>query len=154
MPVPDLPQALSKGTVEGALVPFEILEPLKLHQLTDVSVEGAGGDRFGTSVFMFAMNKDRYDSLAPELQRVIDANSGRALAKEMGAVWNRVERRGKELQRSSGGRVIELTPEQTAAFETLSRSVTQRWIDQAEARGIAAETLVERAKAAVERHSD
>ena len=30
MPVPALPQALSKGAVDGALVPFEIVPPLKL----------------------------------------------------------------------------------------------------------------------------
>lgn len=154
MPVPALPQALSKGTVDGALIPFEIVPPLNVHQLTDYSVEGAGGNRFGTSVFLFAMNKERYESLPEDLQQVIDDNSGRALAQEMGEVWNRVEEPGRKMQRDSGGEVVELTPEQTQAFAELGEQVTQRWIEQAEERGIDGAALVEAAKAAIAEHSD
>jgi len=154
MPVPALPQALSKGTVDGALVPFEIMAPLKLHQLTDVSVEGADGNRFGTSAFLFAMNQDRYAELPAELQGVIDDTTDRAFSRRMGELWNRVEQTGKDLQRESGGRVIQLTPEQTQAFNEITRSVTQRWIDQAKERGIAGEALVEAAKRAIAEHED
>jgi TRAP-type C4-dicarboxylate transport system substrate-binding protein len=61
MPIPALPQALAKGVVDGALIPFEIIPPFKLQQLTKYSVLGADGSRFGTSVFLFAMNKRRYN---------------------------------------------------------------------------------------------
>ena len=76
MPVPALPQALSKGTIDGALIPFEVAIPLKIAQLAEYSVELAGGRRFGTSTFMFAMNKDRYAALPEDLQAIIDENSG------------------------------------------------------------------------------
>jgi len=52
MPVPELPQALSRGVVDGALVPFEVVPPLNLHEMTDYSVEGPDGRRFGTSTFL------------------------------------------------------------------------------------------------------
>jgi len=87
MPVPALPQALSKGTIDGTLVPFEIFPPLKLHQLTKYSYEGDDKSRFGTSVFMFAMNKDRYNSLPDDLKKVIDDNSGAAWAQSIGHNW-------------------------------------------------------------------
>ncbi|MBK1668881.1 C4-dicarboxylate ABC transporter substrate-binding protein [Rhodovibrio sodomensis] len=154
MPVPALPQALSKGTVDGALVPFEIMAPLKLHQLTEFSVEGADGNRFGTSVFLFAMNKDRYEQLPAGLQQVIDETTDRAFAREMGELWNRVEQTGKELQRESGGTVIQLSPKQTQAFNEITQSVTQRWVDQAKQRGIPGEALVEAAKQAIAKYED
>ena len=154
MPVPALPQALSKGTVDGALIPFEIVPPLKLHQLTDYSIEGAGGNRFGASVFLFAMNKERYESLPADLQQVIDDNSGRDLARRMGEVWSEVEAPGRKLQKESGGEVIQLTPEQTKAFSDLSESVTERWIEQAEEKGIDGAALVEAAKSSIEKHSE
>ena len=47
MPVPALPQALSKGTVDAGLVPFEVAIPLGLADLTSASVEMADGARFG-----------------------------------------------------------------------------------------------------------
>lgn len=154
MPVPALPQALSKGTVDGALIPFEIVPPLKIHELTQYSIEGAGGNRFGTSVFLFAMNRERYESLPAALRQVIDENSGRGLARRMGEVWNRVEQPGRELQQQSGGEIVELTPAQTEAFSRLGARVTERWIEQAEAGGIDGDGLVEAARASIARHSD
>ena len=53
MPVPALPQALSKKVIGGALIPFEIAISLKVADLTSSSVELANGERFGTSIFLF-----------------------------------------------------------------------------------------------------
>jgi len=46
MPVPDLPQALAKKVVDGALIPWEIIPPLKLQ---DTSRARHGGARWGRS---------------------------------------------------------------------------------------------------------
>jgi TRAP-type C4-dicarboxylate transport system substrate-binding protein len=91
MPVPALPQALSRGTVDAGLVPFEVAIPLGLADLTSASVELDGGARFGTATFLFAMNKDSYNSLPEDLRKIIDDNSGRAIAAKMGESWNNIE---------------------------------------------------------------
>ena len=152
MPVPALPEALSKGVVDGALIPFEILLPLKLQQLTKFSVEGPGGSRFGTSVFLYAMNKARYDSLPADLQAVIDANSGAALAADIGKVWDEIEAPGKAAQTKSGGQVIVLDAAEKAAFDALGEKVVQRWIGEADSKGIDGAGLVEAARAAIAKH--
>ena len=149
MPVPDLPPALSRGTIDGALVPFEIMPPLNLHEITAYSIEGADGSRFGAAVFLLAMNKDRYEALPDDLKAVIDANSGAALAEEMGIVWDEVEEVGKRLQRESGGEILELDEEAKAAFDAQGAGVVDRWVDEAGALGFDAEALVEAARAAV-----
>merc|ERR1711965_448872 len=63
MPVPDVPAAISKRVIDGVMVPFEVVPSLKLDQLTRGPGEGANGERFGTAVFIFAMNKAKYDGL-------------------------------------------------------------------------------------------
>ena len=153
MPVPALPQALSKGVVDGALVPFEIVPPLKLQDLTKYSVEGADGSRFGASVFIYAMNKARYDALPADLKAVIDANAGAAIAEEMGEVWDSVEAPGKAAQSKSGGEIIGLDAAAKAAFDTLGEQVVARWVKEAGEAGIDGQALVEAARAAVARHS-
>ncbi|MDX1527150.1 MAG: TRAP transporter substrate-binding protein [Gammaproteobacteria bacterium] len=153
MPVPALPEALSKGVVDGALVPFEIVLPLKLQDLTRYSVEGADGSRFGTSVFLYAMNKARYEGLPDDLKAIIDANSGKAIADQIGKLWDEIETPGKEAQRKSGGEVIELAGEQMAAFDALAEQVVTRWIKEAEQNGIDGTALVEAARASVAGHS-
>ena len=153
MPVPALPKALDAGTVDGALVPFEIVPPLKLQERTQYSIEGANGERFGTSVFLLLMNKQRYLSLPDDLRRVIDANSGAALAGPMGEVWDGVENVGKRLQLESGGEILQLSPGQLAPFRDTAEKITQRWVIETEGLGIDARGLVQAAGAAVERHS-
>ncbi len=150
MPVPALPQAMSLGVVDGGLVPFEVVPPLKLAELVSYSVEGQGvNSRFGTSVFLFAMNKDRYDSLPDDLKEIIDRNSGRDFAAQIGDVFNNVEEVGKKMLNDGKGQVIELTPEEKATFDDASASVVDRWIEEAKSNGIDGAALVEKAKAAV-----
>lgn len=155
MPVPALPQALSKGAVDGALVPFEILIPLKLHQLTEQSIEGQDALRFGTSVFIFAMNKERYEALPDDLKKVIDDNSGANIARSIGEDWMKVETVGKKLQNGSKkGEVTTLSPEATAKLEKMTASVVDRWIKEVADKGIDGAKLVEEARAAIKAHSN
>jgi TRAP-type C4-dicarboxylate transport system substrate-binding protein len=149
MPVPELPQALSKGTVDGALVPFEIMPPLKLHELTKYSVEGENGSRFGAAVFLFAMNKDRYEKLPDDLKAIIDANSGAAIAEETGNVWDSVEDFGKKLQKDTGGEIVTLDADAKAAFDELGATTVDRWIEEANSNKLDGKTIVEAARKAV-----
>ena len=154
MPVPDLPQAMSLGVVDGGLVPFEVVPPLKLAELVSYSVEGEGiNSRFGTSTFLFAMNKDRYDSLPDDLKEIIDRNSGRDFAAEIGTVWNDVEEVGKKMINDGKGQVVKLTPEQKATFDGPAETVANRWIEEANSNGIDGAKLVKDAKAAVLAHT-
>ncbi|WP_068109210.1 TRAP transporter substrate-binding protein [Tropicimonas marinistellae] len=149
MPVPDLPQALAKGTVDGAMVPFEIMPPYKLHELTNCSVTGEADGRFGASVFMFAMNKDRYESLSDDLKAVIDANSGAAISAELGALMDAIEMPGKELQGKTGSPVNALDTDATAAINAAAEEVVTRWIEEANGSGLDGAALVEGARAAI-----
>jgi TRAP-type C4-dicarboxylate transport system substrate-binding protein len=153
MPVPDLPLALSKAAIDGALIPFEISLPLKIHEMVDYVTVGAGGRRFGTSVFIFTMNKERYESLPDDLRAIIDAHSNANIAGEIGEVWDNVEKPGYDATVAAGNEIIELTPEAQAEFDAKAEQVEARWIAEATANGIDGAALVEAAKAAVAKQS-
>lgn len=153
MPLPSLPQALSKGAVDGALVPFEIFPPFKLHQLTKFSTEGADLSRFGTSVFMFAMNKKRYNSLPDDLKKVIDDNSGAALVEMIGDKWDKVEVPGKGMQLKSGGEIISLNATAKDTFDAVAQTVVDKWISEVAKRGIDGAQIVKAARASVAKFS-
>ena len=102
-PVPEVPQMLSKGVIDGALLPYEIANPLKVHELVKYHSEFAGPQpRVGTSVFLFAMNKKAYESLPPDLKKVIDANSGRHIAAMAGQNWDNIEKPGRDAAVKAG----------------------------------------------------
>lgn len=153
MPVPDVPQALSKGAIDGTLLPFEIMPPLKLHELTHYSILGEDGSRFGTSVFLFLMNQDRYDELPDDLKAIIDNNSGAAIAEMAGVVWDEIEEPGMKMQLDSGGEIIGIDAASKARFDTLSAEIEGRWVEQINDQGIDGAALLESAKAAVANRS-
>ena len=89
MPLPALGDALSKGVVDGYLLPWEVIPSIKAHEFTKFESETDPKARaLYTAVFILAMNQAKYDSLPPDLKKVIDANSGAALSKAIGAQWD------------------------------------------------------------------
>ncbi|WP_153769378.1 TRAP transporter substrate-binding protein [Labrenzia sp. CE80] len=148
MPVPALPQALSKGIVAGALIPFEIVAPLKIQELTKHSTEGPNSYRFGTATFMIGMNKDSYESLPDDLKKVIDDHSMGNIAETYGAVWDASEESGKKLIRENS-ELITLSEDEYTAFEDKMAPVVERWVADANGNGLDGSGMVEAARAAV-----
>lgn len=149
MPVPALPEAMSKGVVDGALTPYEIVPALKLQELDKYTTELPDGGRFGTSVFMLAMNKDAYEALDGDLRAVIDANSGMNVAAGIGELWEGFEQSGIEALAGAGVERIVLPPDEAARFDAANEAVVQRWVDEVSATGIDGAALVKQARAAV-----
>jgi TRAP-type C4-dicarboxylate transport system substrate-binding protein len=155
MPVPDLPQALAKGVVDGALIPYEIAPALKLQELVASTTAMPDGDRFGAATFMFAMNKDRYESLPDELRQVIEDNSGMNAAEWVGQAWEKdFEGKGLAVLEGAGVEQIELSPDEAAKFEAAAEDVVQRWIEEANSKGLDGQMLVDQARAAVKAASE
>lgn len=155
MPVPDLPQALAKGVVDGALVPYEVAPSLKLPELIDSTTAPEGDDRFGTTVFLFAMNKARYDSLPEDLRAVIGENSGANAADWVGQVWEEdFEEKGRAGLDAAGVEHVELGADDTARLEEAAEKVVQRWVREADSKGLDGADIVERARAAIEAGSE
>ena len=154
MPVPELPQALSKKVVDGALIPWEIIPPLKIQEQTQYQIEGADKTRFGTSVFAVAMNKDRWDSLPPEIQQAFRDASGAEWWGEVGDIWAGADEVGIKIATDAGNEHIVLTEEETEAFRTALEPVVARWIEEVGSKGIDGEALVNKARETVQKHSN
>jgi TRAP-type C4-dicarboxylate transport system substrate-binding protein len=71
--LPELAPMLSKGTVNGSILPYEIAPSVKMQDLTDYFTTLAPPQpRLSTSIFTFLMNKQKYESLPPDLKKVIE----------------------------------------------------------------------------------
>lgn len=154
MPVPDLPQALSKKVVDGALIPWEIIRPLKIQELTKYQIEGHDRIRFGTTTFVIAMNKNSYEKLPDDLKKAIDDNSTVEFTKEVGRIWTKSEDGGIQAAIEHGNEHIELNDEQLATFKTATDPVIERWIADVEGKGIDGRKLVEAARATIKKYEN
>ncbi len=153
MPVPQVPEALSKRVIDGAVVPWEVTVPLRLYELTDHHTEIAGPRGLYTSVFLYAMNKQRYESLPPDLRRVIDDNSGAALAARAGATWDAVEKPGRDAAIARGNKIITLSDSETARLRDLARPVTEAWVQEMGKAGRDGPALLAAAEALIVKHA-
>ncbi|MBO6891971.1 MAG: TRAP transporter substrate-binding protein [Roseibium sp.] len=153
MPVPELPTALQKGVIDGALIPWEIIPPLKIQEQTKYQIEGADKERFGTTVFQVSMNKARWDSLPDDVKQAFRDASGRDWRKTVGDIWAGADDFGIGLATKAGNTHITLTPEETAAFNEALAPVADKWAEEVSAKGIDGAGLVEKAKAAVAKNA-
>jgi len=153
MPVPELPQALSKGVVDGAFIPWEIIPPLKIQDQTKYQIEGNDMTRFGTTTFQVSMNKARWDSLPDDIKKAFKDASGPDWWAEVGRIWRASDDAGIKVAVDAGNEHIVLTEEETAAFKEKLDPVVDRWIEEVSSQGIDGQALVDKARAGIEKHS-
>jgi TRAP-type C4-dicarboxylate transport system substrate-binding protein len=146
MPVPDLPQALSKKVVDGAFIPWEIIPPLKLQDMTDYQIEGPRRTRFGTTTFQVSMNQKRWDSLPADVKKAFESQSGEAWVREVGEIWTKSEDGGIDVAVKAGNKHIVLSDAELAAFREKLEPVVQRWINEVKGQGIDGAALVKAAR--------
>jgi len=151
MPVPALPQALSKKVVDGALIPWEIIPPLKLWDLTKYQIEGDNGVRFGTTTFQLSMNENTWNSLPADIQAVIESVN-RVAWEKYGKAWAANDKAGIELAKTKGSTHIVLSASETAAFKTALEPVVDRWVKEVGEKGIDGAGLVKEARALVNKY--
>jgi TRAP-type transport system periplasmic protein len=128
MPVPTLPSALSKGIVDVAVMPFEVVNPLKIQELAPNHTEIKGERGLYTQFFLFTMNKKVYESLPADLKAVIDNNSGVNEARRMGHELDLAELPGYEVSHKANNAFYTLPPEEADKWKQIMQPVTDSWI--------------------------
>ena len=147
-PVSKVPELLSKGVIDGAMLPFEVIKAVKVDELLDyhIVLERPVSDRFHTQIFVIAMNRDRYESMPTDLRAVIDQNAGDDTARWLGALWSDAETTGLDLAASTG-EIIRLPPDQVSLLrEMVEEPVLSRWFEQIGKRGFDGPTLLAEAR--------
>ena len=91
MPMPERYDALQKGVAEGVVDPIEALKGWKLGEVIKSTTENFGS-AYSTGFFV-VMNKDKWNSLPPDVQKVIET---------VNVEW--IEKTGKALGRDRQGR--------------------------------------------------
>ena len=153
MPLPGIPDALSKGTINGCVIPWEVVPSVKVHELTRFHGEfAATSPAIYTTHFVMAMNKPRYDSLAPDLKRVIDASSGLATSALLGRTQQGNDPSGRKSATDRGNTVHTYSAAETQEFIKLSGAIDDEWVADMDKRGFKGRALLDSAKALIAKH--
>lgn len=153
MPLPQIPDALSKGTIDGCVIPWEVVPSVKVHELTKFHSEfdPAGGAMY-TTTFVMAMNKAKYNSLAPDLKKVIDANSGLATSAWLGKVQQGNDGIGRKSAVDRKNTIHTISAADAQEFKRKARLVEVEWAQDMDKRGFDGKKLLETARSLIEKH--
>jgi TRAP-type C4-dicarboxylate transport system substrate-binding protein len=148
MPAPQVQEAISKGVVDGASLPWEVVPGLKVHEVTKYHTEtGADQRKMSNTIFVVAMNEAKYNSLPAELKKVIDANSGAEASTWAGKVWDSTIAPGRKSATDRGNNVHVLTRAEYQRWEKATETVAQDWLKDVSAKGHDGKQLLDSAKA-------
>ena len=148
MPLPQAAEALSKGVIDGVMIPWEVVPAVKFDEVTKFHTEAAPGEpQMSNTVFLFGMNPAKYDALPPDLKKIIDANSGAEPSAWVGKVFTDDALPGKKSAEVRKNTIYVLPAAELKRWEAATASVTEEWIKDMTAKGFDGKRLFEEAKA-------
>jgi TRAP-type C4-dicarboxylate transport system substrate-binding protein len=152
MPVPQVPESLAQRVIDGAVIPWEVIPALKVHELVKFHTEIPGSPTLYTATFILAMNRAKYDAMPADLKAVIDKNSGAVASAMAGKVWDDQAVVVSDMVRKRGNTITMLDEAEAARWRKTTEPVIDGWLKTAKDKGLDGEKLLASARAALAKH--
>ena len=133
-PMPKLGQLLSKGVVDGSFATADGVRSFRLVSKLGNWLQFNGGI-YNTSFFM-AVNKAKWQKIAPADRKAIMSVSGEAFARHMGILWDKSQVSGIKQLKANGVKVGHPTAAETTKIKSLLGAVEKSWLKRVKAKGI------------------
>lgn len=149
MPLPQSAEAMSKGVIDGLMIPWEVVPSLKFEEIAHYHTEPpVGAPQMLNVVFILAMNQAKYDSLPPDLKKVIDANSGPDRSAWVGKVFTEDGGLGRKAAEAHKNVFYTLPDAELKRWLAATSLIDDEWVKDMNAKGFDGKRLLEEAKAA------
>ncbi len=153
MALPAITDAISKGTIDACALPWEVVPSIKVQELTKFHSEfPADKPALYTTTFVMCMNLAKYNSLAPDLKKVIDANSGLATSGWLGKIQQAGDPAGRKSAVDLKNTLYTFSAAEADQFVKLSSQVDDEWVADMNKRNFDGKKLLETAKALITKH--
>jgi|YelNatPaOPRAMG01_1025707.scaffolds.fasta_scaffold02592_18 TRAP-type C4-dicarboxylate transport system substrate-binding protein len=136
MPMPETYDALQKGIAEGVMCPIEALEGWKLGEVVSSTTLNYGSAY--TIAFFVVMNKEKWNSLPPDIQKVFEEVSEEWIEKT-GKGWDEIDQSGMEFVKKRGNAIIALTKEEDERWVKAVRPVLDDYVKAMKEKGLPGE---------------
>jgi TRAP-type C4-dicarboxylate transport system substrate-binding protein len=152
MPVPAIPEGLSKGVIDGTTIPWEVTTALRVSELVDYHTEFEGVSLY-TLTFVLAMNKDRYESLPDDLKAVIDANSGLEFSVFAGGTQADADGPARQIAVDAGNTITTVSGDAIDAWRAVAEPIYADWVADMNERGKDGQALLDEARMLIEKYT-
>jgi TRAP-type transport system periplasmic protein len=147
MPLPAVADAVTKGTIDGFALPWEIIPSVKLHEMVKYHTEtDPARPALYTATFILAMNQAKYDSLPADLKAIIDRNSGAGLSAMAGKVWDESQAVGRKPAVDRGNTFYRIPAADLDAWIKASAPLYDEWVADMDKRGLPGKQMLQDAR--------
>ncbi|CAG1016496.1 Solute-binding protein [Burkholderiaceae bacterium] len=148
MPLPQVPEAVSKGVIDGFLLPWEVIPSVKLHEMVKYDSEtDPTRPALYTAVFTLAMNPAKYNSLPADLKAVIDKNSGAGLSAMAGRTWDESAEPGRKAATARGNVFYTIPGSELDQWVKASSGLYDEWVSNMDKAGQPGKQMLQDAQA-------
>ncbi len=135
IPMPDCYISLQKGVIDGMGAPWEAIHVWRFHEVVDYYTEVP----FPAVYFSITMNKNRWNSLSPDIQKAIMSVSGLKGSKFWGRnFFDKMKETGiqKVKSQGAGDNILELSQKQQEKWlKKGGKPVWKQWVKTMESKG-------------------
>jgi TRAP-type C4-dicarboxylate transport system substrate-binding protein len=131
IPLPGVYEALARGQVDGMLINWAITQPLRLYEVSKHHIDTP----IFQSALMTLMSQRAFDKLPPDLQKVLETNSGIEYAKYIGKVWDETTGPAREATQKNGNNVYKLGEAERERWKKAAQPAYDVWIAEMNKQG-------------------
>jgi TRAP-type C4-dicarboxylate transport system substrate-binding protein len=139
-PMPETYQMLQKGVVNGAVYPFEANKGWKLGEVTNYAT--ANFSAAYTTSFFVVMNKQKWNSLSPDIQKIISQINVEWAAKH-GEAWDTSDAEGIVFFLNQGGQIIGLDSKEAARWKKAVAPIIDEYVAKTKEKGLPGKEIVD-----------
>ncbi len=134
--MPETYDALRTGVAEGAMAPIEALQGWKWGEVVSSTTQNFGS-AYTASMFV-VMNKAKWNSLPPDVQKVMEDVSKEWIVKQ-GQTWDEIDKEGYEFTKKRGNKIIALSKEEDARWAAAVKPILDEYVKNMKAKGLPGE---------------
>jgi TRAP-type C4-dicarboxylate transport system substrate-binding protein len=139
MPMGETYDALSRGVVDGSMAPQESLQGWKWGEVVKFTTEAFGSAY--TAGFFVVMNKDKWNKLPPDIQKIIAQVNGEWVEKS-GRNWDEIERAGRDFTLKLGNQIIPLSGEENERWAKAVQPILTDYVNRTKAKNLPGESAL------------
>jgi TRAP-type transport system periplasmic protein len=141
MPMGDVYDSMSKGTVDGVLVALETLKSFKIAEVAKYNTFCWPVGNMYT--FYVAMNTDKWNALPADIKKIFNDVDQEYIDK-YALAWNQINKGGTEYSKSLGNELITLSSDEAARWKAAVAPVMDKYVDKMVAKGFPAQEMKDR----------
>jgi TRAP-type transport system periplasmic protein len=136
MPQTEAYDALRTGVVDGILNPIEAMKGWKIGEVVNYTVENYGSAY--TTSFFVVMNKQKWNSLPPDVQKIIE-KINEEWADKQGKLWDEIDKEGQDFMTQRGNKFIALSREEDGRWADKVRPILDEYVKEMKQKGLPGE---------------